>query len=202
LMLDTSPAATGSTPVTKMMGMLAVASSAACAASILPTIDATFKVTSSAASFGNRSVWPFAQRVSIITLSFVYPDSRRPWRTAATSCPDSSARVGLRNPITGLVGCCARAVSGHAAAVLPTNVMNSRRLMASPASRTTSGLKRISHFGLGIVPFVRPKRAAPRPLWVKSGHSGRSLPCPLYPQKRTLLSDSWMSALCQKRTLD
>jgi hypothetical protein len=28
--------------------------------------------------------------------------------------------------------CCARAASGHAAAVLPTNLMNSRRLMALP----------------------------------------------------------------------
>ena len=24
--------------------------------------------------------------------------------------------------------------------------------------------------------------------------------CPVYPQKRTLLNDSWMSALCQKQT--
>jgi hypothetical protein len=30
-----------------------------------------------------------------------------------------------------------------------------------------------------------------RPLWVKSGHSGRSSPCPLYTQKRTLPDDSW-----------
>jgi hypothetical protein len=31
------------------------------------------------------------------------------------------------NPITGIVGCCARAASGHAAAA-PRSVMNSRRL--------------------------------------------------------------------------
>jgi hypothetical protein len=33
-----------------------------------------------------------------------------------------------RYPITGIVGCCARAASGHAAAP-PSSVMNSRRLM-------------------------------------------------------------------------
>ena len=35
----------------------------------------------------------------------------------------------LRNPITGIAGCCARAASGHAAAAPPSSVMNSRRLM-------------------------------------------------------------------------
>ena len=35
----------------------------------------------------------------------------------------------LRNPITGIAGCCARAASGHAAAAPPKSVMNSRRLM-------------------------------------------------------------------------
>src|SRR5262245_2519637 len=39
-----------------------------------------------------------------------------------------SSDVLLRNPITGVAGCCARAANGHAAA-LPSNVMNSRRLM-------------------------------------------------------------------------
>ena len=35
----------------------------------------------------------------------------------------------LRNPITGIAACCARAASGHAAAAPPTSVMNSRRPM-------------------------------------------------------------------------
>jgi hypothetical protein len=34
--------------------------------------------------------------------------------------------------MVGMTGCCARAISGHAAAVLPINEMNSRRLIASP----------------------------------------------------------------------
>jgi hypothetical protein len=39
------------------------------------------------------------------------------------------------------------------------------------------------------------------PLWVISGHERVNLRCPLYPQKRTLTGDSWISALCQKQTL-
>ena len=38
------------------------------------------------------------------------------------------------------------------------------------------------------------------PLWVISGHSMRSRPCPLYPSKRTLVECLAMSAICQKRT--
>jgi hypothetical protein len=37
----------------------------------------------------------------------------------------------LRNPITGIVGCCACAVKDHAAAAPPSRVMNSRRLIAN-----------------------------------------------------------------------
>ena len=45
----------------------------------------------------------------------------------------------LRNPITGIAGCCARAASGHASAELPSSLMNSRRLMeAYPKARITS----------------------------------------------------------------
>jgi hypothetical protein len=39
----------------------------------------------------------------------------------------------LRNPTTGIAGCCARAASGHAAAAPPSSVMNSRRLIHPPA---------------------------------------------------------------------
>src|SRR5262249_23369715 len=38
-------------------------------------------------------------------------------------------------------------------------------------------------------------------LWVRSGHSRRFAQCLLYPQKRTFVSPTTMSALCQKRTL-
>jgi hypothetical protein len=42
--------------------------------------------------------------------------------------------VLLRNPTTGIAGCCARAASGHAAAVLPSSVMNWRRPASSMGS--------------------------------------------------------------------
>src|SRR6516165_9838120 len=77
-MLDTRPDVTGSTPVTKIIGMLAVAALAARAPSILLTIAATLRATSSAANFGNCSGRPSAQRDSIVTLSVGWPDSRRP----------------------------------------------------------------------------------------------------------------------------
>jgi len=38
------------------------------------------------------------------------------------------------------------------------------------------------------------------PLWVKSRHSHRKKPCPLYPQKRTCAAQLEMSALGQWRT--
>src|SRR5215475_4429906 len=37
----------------------------------------------------------------------------------------------LRNPITGIAGCCARAASGHAAAAPPSAASNSRRPMVT-----------------------------------------------------------------------
>src|SRR6266576_4996395 len=39
------------------------------------------------------------------------------------------------------------------------------------------------------------------PLWVKSGHRGSNLQCPLYPRKRTFAHAIRMSALRQKATL-
>ena len=41
----------------------------------------------------------------------------------------------LRNATTGISGRCARAMIGHAAAVPPSSVMNSRRLTLSPRRR-------------------------------------------------------------------
>jgi hypothetical protein len=43
---------------------------------------------------------------------------------------EAGDRVGrVKNPITGNVGCCALDPSGHAAAAIPTSVMNFRRFM-------------------------------------------------------------------------
>ena len=49
----------------------------------------------------------------------------------------SAAVCPLRNPITGIAGCCARAASGHAAAAPPSSVMNERRFIQSPRRRAT-----------------------------------------------------------------
>lgn len=43
--------------------------------------------------------------------------------------PQKEGETPLRNPIIGIDSWCARATSGHAATLLPTSAMNSRRLM-------------------------------------------------------------------------
>jgi len=65
--LATSPALTGSAPVSKITGMVIVAAFAASAEARLPgaTMTLTCRPTSSAASPGNRSFLPSAQRYSI-----------------------------------------------------------------------------------------------------------------------------------------
>src|SRR6266436_49215 len=47
----------------------------------------------------------------------------------------------LRNPITGVAGCCARAASGHAATAPPSSVMNSRRLNGAKSIRGANGIR-------------------------------------------------------------
>jgi hypothetical protein len=56
------------------------------------------------------------------------PASLRLWRKAATGREYSQADAPLRNPMTGIADCCARAASGHVAAP-PRSVMNSRRII-------------------------------------------------------------------------
>src|SRR5207249_3600689 len=51
-------------------------------------------------------------------------------RKAAARCANSQADAPLRNPTTGMPGCCALAARGQAAAAPPRRVMNSRRCMA------------------------------------------------------------------------
>src|SRR5262245_20735573 len=71
----------------------------------------------------------FDPRPSDITLP------HRPRWNARSRSPKVSNEALLRNPITGIAGCCARAASGHAAAP-PSSVMNSRRLITrSPRRR-------------------------------------------------------------------
>src|SRR6516164_10015542 len=98
-----------------------------------------------------------------------------------------------------LDGLCAVTASGQTAAALPRSMINSRRLMASPAPRTTSGIK--SSITFWVEKAVRYTNGPPScPLWVKIRHRRMSASCLLYPQKRTLRSGIAMSALCQKQT--
>src|SRR6266481_7782242 len=57
------------------------------------------------------------------------PASLRPARKAANRWATDSADEGLRNPTTGIAGCCARAESGHTIAAPPRSVINARRLI-------------------------------------------------------------------------
>src|SRR4051794_41066351 len=47
----------------------------------------------------------------------------------------------LRNPITGIAGCCDRTASGHAAAAPPMSVMKARRFTRSPRQRAAAETK-------------------------------------------------------------
>jgi hypothetical protein len=55
------------------------------------------------------------------------PASFRPLPNAASrGAASASVYVLLRNPITGIAGCCARAASGHPTAAPPSSVMSWR----------------------------------------------------------------------------
>src|SRR5258708_4685308 len=64
------------------------------------------------------------------------PISLNPLRNAASTF--ALCEPAWKYPIVGTGGCCARAASGHAAA-LPTSVMNARRFIRSPRRRAAVG---------------------------------------------------------------
>ena len=108
-----------------------------CRSATRRTITATWRRTSSAASAGNRSYLAlrpaiFDRHVLALDIAgFAQALAERAQTVRGTRPADSP----LRNPITGIAGCCARAASGHAAAAPPRSVMNSRRLIRSPRRR-------------------------------------------------------------------
>jgi hypothetical protein len=59
------------------------------------------------------------------------PTSPSPLRNACNTVPASSGERALKYPITGLAACCARTENGQAAVAPPSNLMNSRRLIAA-----------------------------------------------------------------------
>ena len=94
--------------------------------------------TRSAASAGSRSYRPSSP--SDIRSRRSGPRQNR-FRSGPAGIGSRELRIDvgwtqlLRNPITGIAGCCARAASGHAAAAPPSSVMNSRRFIRSPRRR-------------------------------------------------------------------
>src|SRR5262245_27337786 len=135
--LATKPSLTGS-PDTTTTGIVEVACFAATAEGGPPVATSTFtrRCTNSAANAGSRSYSPRAQRYSMVTFwPSKKPASPRPLRNACNTSPVSSGERALMNPITGLVGCCARTENGQAAVAPPSNLMNSRRLIAAPEAQ-------------------------------------------------------------------
>jgi hypothetical protein len=114
--------------------MVAVAALAGGAAGPFATITVTWRLTKSAAIGGSRSFCPSAQRYSIAKFRpSTKPASLRPWRNPPKRSAYCPGDVLLRNPTTGIAGCCACAESGHVVAAAPSSVMKSRRCMCSPS---------------------------------------------------------------------
>jgi integrase len=91
---------------------------------------------------------------------------------ASTKIAKESDEPLTKNPIIGLAGCCARAVSVQATA-LPTSVMNVRRLIVVAAA--VAQHRSSYRFEASLKGAELPQR----PLWVKSKHVQRKRPCPL-----------------------
>ena len=137
--LSTKPAPTGSTIFTNTIGTVRVSCCNDIIAGLpLARITSGASATNSAAYLRKRSASAAAQRVSICTLRpIVQPDSCSPCANAVTRAVDSgSAAAGfMSTPMRRIrSACCARAVSGHAAAPL-SSVMNARLFTRSPRRR-------------------------------------------------------------------
>jgi hypothetical protein len=83
-------------------------------------------------------------------------------------------------------------------------MMKSRRRIASPKALGPRKLHRMITAGIsdrrnGVRPSfcVATIIGTECPLWVNNGHRGKLEECPLYPQKRTSVSVTGMSAKCQ-----
>jgi len=73
-----------------------------------------------------------------------------------------------RYPITGIAGCCARAATGHAAALL-RSVMKSRRRILPPKGQTGIAIGTLSHLAMGAVLCITARMGCPRRLGAKPG---------------------------------
>ena len=117
LRLATRPSLTGSPPIVKTIGMVAVAALAASAAAGAAARDDHGHLTADQIGGQRRQSIVLTLRPTIFdrhVLAFDIAVSFKPWRNAATRCAQRSGDALWRNPITGIAGCCARAASGHA----------------------------------------------------------------------------------------
>src|SRR5262249_8427821 len=128
--LATRPVPTGSPITADTIGISAVACFAATTGGVAyVTITSTLSRTNSAAISARFSYRPSAQRYSIATVRpSIQPSSRNRCTKAVTHRFMATDVLVPKNPMVGGFGCCARAASGHVAA-LPSRVMNSRRFM-------------------------------------------------------------------------
>jgi hypothetical protein len=134
----TKPVAIGSAPISKTIGIVAVADFAASAEGAPPgaTITATGLRANSAASAGSLSCRPSAQRNWMATLwPSKYPASPRPWRKASTRLANAAGVSAPRYPIVGIPRDCAQAASGHVPNMPPNKLMNWRRLISTTGFR-------------------------------------------------------------------
>ena len=132
---------TGSSPVTKTIGIVVVAALAASAAAecLASTITATCgePVRPPAPAADRFDLRPAVFDRDVLALDiagFVEALAER----GQSMLPIVSASRHQRNPITGIAACCARAASGHAAAAPPSSVMNSRRSHSITSSARAS----------------------------------------------------------------
>src|SRR5262245_57349454 len=136
------------------MGMTDVACFTAGAEVSLVTMILTLNRVNSAATSAMRSERPSDQRYSIAMLRpSIQPSSRSRAVKGATHGDQADASPPKRPTVGSLPACCARAASGHAAAVPPSIDMNSRRFIASSQgqrslikySRSWSGFRTDHH---------------------------------------------------------
>jgi hypothetical protein len=164
--LATRPPPTGSGPNGKTMGMIAVACFNVGTAVAFVTMTSTLRRTNSAAISVLRSGRPSNQRYSnAMVRPSIQPSSRsRPTR-ASVHGRQAAASVP-RTPIVGsLLGCCARALSGHAAAAPPSATSNSRRLMVTiiRPSRARCVIATIPRHERAVLTARHPARAGRTP---------------------------------------
>src|SRR5438067_7312647 len=101
----------------------------------------------------------------------------------------------LRNPITGIAGCCACATSGHAIAAPPIDLMNSRRCMGCPQMRqssTSSEDEGACASRRSSLAYVGSGSTAPFRAWCRV--------LPLCPNQRTLSQADRLAERCHFRT--